>query len=665
MEAEDKGKRLRRSCVESFVGLSAELKAQLYKCVLLISEAYTKIYDPCDVNRVVHDACVRIMQECAQLGPLSGALIDINLFNLFCFFRSTRMRTKCAATFNVPCAEAAQGIIRILTERLLFCMEKTFIAAACSGVSLPPSLCMILYEIYAEMKNKCIGAWRRLACNRKPIMQSADSLLKLYQSHDGAGLISDQMKALFLLVFQPVYLPRIMTPLEIIAKGQAAPENFYSITGSAEKRRPMTTGRVSTLGFPGSNIIPESLILPIMEPGLLPSTMVDLSDVLARPGPILNAPPLSQFVISRPHPSLPHSISVVPFNPSGTDATLLSTWQAASQTTGESPMELNTGGQPTQPASTALRASESSVGATVVVPDVVHGGPVNDADAVAGSNILPPAAVAACFVPAPAMGTSGTPLPLFASGRNSDPNTVTVAQRFQPTPCLTLLQVTCATPTGPMPDTKVRAPVAQVPTVVPLTAEPFLRSIGTSEDTGGRVSNGGQASDEEVRINDAQLTPKRKQKIRERVSKRSRAAPVQATSPGRLDAEVPTTSAAGYTATTPSGEDASPPDVSEQTLFNLLDATGEETWDAGSPSLPADDELLSTILQGLYQLDEPPPVRSPTPEPCASRGSDGTGAPSSERLTTLQPVSAEPPPGGDQDNSALAQLLQWRNYFLD
>ncbi|QDQ69256.1 Rta [Colobine gammaherpesvirus 1] len=650
---EDKGSKLRRSCVESFVGLTADLKSQLYKCVLLVNDAYNKIYDPDDLNKVVHNVCVRIMEECGGQGALAGFFIDINLFNLFCFFRAFRMRTRSAATFNVPCAEGAQGILRILIERLLFCTEKMFLASSCSGVALPPRLCLLFNDMYTEMKYKCLGAWRRLACNRRPIMMLANSLLTTYMSYDSAGIIKDQMKALFLLVFQPIYLPRILMPLDLMSKGQTTPENFYSITGSSEKRRPITTGRVSSsLGSPGSSIMPEALILPIMEPGLLPASLVDLSEILSNPGLILGAQPLSQFLVSKPHPSLPQTVSIVAFNPGGCDPALINNWQAASQNLGEQPS-----------AAGSIAPNESTQPQSI--PD---NSPVPSTSA---SNVQTKT-LAACLVPA--MAPDGSQMSFLASYQPHSPNTTNVTENFQPTQCLTLLQVTCTAPADPLPDTKVRAPLAHVPAVIPQSTRSFLRSLTPQENivTGSGI---GDTIDNPNEDDTEQLTPKYKYKSCDSGAKRMRRfSPVpDMGSPTGLEVSG-TSSADRKVQISPAPLDiSSSPDAGDQSLYNFLAENGVENWDMASQSSLADEDLLSAILQGLYQLDEPPSLGSTSPRVVCSPSSTVSDSqtlqradtPSGERLTTLQPVSSTTPSADGSENVALSQLLQWRNYFLD
>ncbi|ABD28900.1 ORF50 [Human gammaherpesvirus 8] len=691
MAQDDKGKKLRRSCVESFVGLSDELKAQLYQCVLLINDAYETIYDPSDLNRVVEDVCIRIMKECSKLGALCGLFTDINMFNLFCFFRASRMRTKGAAGYNVPCAEASQGIIRILTERILFCTEKAFLTAACSGVSLPPAICKLLHEIYTEMKAKCLGAWRRLVCNRRPIMILTSSLLKLYNTYDTAGLLSEQSRALCLLVFQPVYLPRIMAPLEIMTKGQLAPENFYSITGSAEKRRPITTGKVTGLSYPGSGLMPESLILPILEPGLLPASMVDLSDVLAKPAVILSAPALSQFVISKPHPNMPHTVSIIPFNPSGTDPAFISTWQAASQN-----MVYNTSTAPLKPAtgsSQTVSVKAVAQGAVITATTVPQAMPARGTGGelpVMSASTPARDQVAACFVAENTGDSPDNPSSFLTSCHPCDPNTVIVAQQFQPPQCVTLLQVTCAPSSTPPPDSTVRAPVVQLPTVVPLPASAFLPALAQPEASGEELP-GGHDGDQGVPCRDSTAaataaeatTPKRKQRSKERSSKKRKALTVpeadttpSTTTPGTSLGSITTPQDVHATdvATSEGPSEAQPPLLSlpppldvDQSLFALLDEAGPETWDVGSPLSPTDDALLSSILQGLYQLDTPPPLRSPSPASFGPESPADIPSPSGGEYTQLQPVRATSatPANEVQESGTLYQLHQWRNYFRD
>ncbi|AJE29693.1 ORF50 [macacine gammaherpesvirus 12] len=543
-------KKLRRSCVDNFCGLSEPLRDKLYHAVLLINEAYVKKHDPRDLNKLTEEVCQSIVLECASLGPVSGLITDLNLFNLFCLYRGSRVKTRGAATCNVPCAECAQGVVRILTERALCCTEKMFIASACSGVVLPPQFAKVLHDVYAEMKAKCLGAWRRLICCRRPIMAIADSVLTTYNTLDSEGKIDPKLKALCKLVFQPIFLQRILAPMQLLANGKMVPDNYFTITGTAEKRRPVVTGNTSGMTCTGSSLVPDSLILPVCEPGLLPAPLVDLANVLENPDIILGAPPLSQFVITNTHPSLPQSVSIITPTQGVPGQSFIDTWKAVSQSIHHQAQ--------------APIFAAALTGSTPAAP-----GPYIACSPVAGTSRQVETRVGVdCGKPACAPQTA-----VPVCGATKRPETVS-----QP----------CSVPVKNVHiGGRVYAPLVNIPVIDLTSPSSSSQSPGNNANTPeARMAAGSPPFAETA----ASIPAKRKQQHDEASNKRLKGDGLNVATAAPL----PGPSAVR---------------VREQGLFDLIENTSS-SMDSNAQGQKTDDDMLAAILQDLYGLQSPPNINA-------------------------------------------------------
>ncbi|QFN51647.1 ORF 50 [Macacine gammaherpesvirus 5] len=513
--------------------------------------------------------------ECASLGPISGLIADLNLFNLFCLYRGSRVKTRGAATCNVPCAECAQGIVRILTERALCCTEKMFIASACSGVVIPPQLARVLHDVYAEMKAKCLGAWRRLICCRRPIMAIADSVLVTYNTLDAEGKLDLRLKALCKLVFQPIFLQRILAPMQLLANGKMVPDNYFTITGTAEKRRPVVTGSTSGMTCPGSSLVPDSLILPVCEPGLLPAPLVDLSNVLENPEIILSAPPLSQFVITNTHPSLPQSVSIItPTQGVVPGQCFMDTWKAVSQSIHHQAQ--------TPILAAALTGSTSAAPGPHIACSPVAG-TSRQVEGSAGVDCGKPACV-----PQPALppNVPAKRMETVAQLGNAPVKNVHIGGRvYAPLVNIPIIDLTSPSGSGQSPADIANTPESRMAAGSP----PFAETAAT--------------------------VPAKRKQPREDVADK------------RLKGDVRGAATVNHPFPGPSGMR-----VREQGLFDLIESSTDVTANASGPK--NDDDMLAAILQDLYGLQSPPAIDSPSSNsdneeifPEVSPPSSGHGSP--------------------------------------
>nr|WEM32542.1 R transactivator protein [Bovine gammaherpesvirus 4] len=303
----------RKSSADAYVYLSPGVREHLFSLLVKYTSSQrdspagssTKVApDTPQTNFIVEIqwVCHKILLEMEeQFGSLGGLVADINICLIWTLFRNYKHKHRMNnSDTGKSCAEYAQSVVKHLTERMVYCTDKFFINSACSGVTVPQNLALVIASISQVCRNKCQGAWRRMGNGRRTLIDLGLQLVNTYNLLNACGAIDDKCKAFIKLTFPYLNLETVYSPVHAASTGLHQ-KMAISLYKGQEKRKVPNATIYSNLVTQEKFALPEILLGEITDEGLLANKGPDLEKLLSEPQTILKLvtklSPVSQFQV--------------------------------------------------------------------------------------------------------------------------------------------------------------------------------------------------------------------------------------------------------------------------------------------------------------------------------------------------------------------------------
>ncbi|AZB49221.1 bZIP transcription factor [Phascolarctid gammaherpesvirus 1] len=178
---------------------------------------------------------------------MQGFTALFNMFNFWMFLKHLRNKNKPHGPCHCLMANYSTYALRLRMEDILINTDKAFIASACLGIPLGPTIAEYLKNILIHIRRKCIRQSRPLGTSRDIIMNSFRGIMDEYGRMNDLNLLDHKTKVMFLLLFPPINLEEefrglVNGDLDIDSDYEDSAKGFQSTTKKRGLRNRSKTG---------------------------------------------------------------------------------------------------------------------------------------------------------------------------------------------------------------------------------------------------------------------------------------------------------------------------------------------------------------------------------------------------------------------------------------